>query len=220
MEKTKSSPRGTRKREVPLTEAGIYAAALRLIDADGVEALTMRKLATALDANPMSLYYHVPNKDAVLRGVARMVGAQFRTVTLEDAPWQERIRLLATDFRTLARSHPRFMGYSFSLQSDFIRPDDPFWTELTAILDAAGVPHSELSHFTALVGFAINGVLTAELTGALHRWSSLKPPSVGEDGLTPPGRDENRVFHLALDTIIMGLEGQLAAFGERRGADH
>ena len=100
---------------MPLTEAGIYAAALRLIDADGVEALTMRKLATALDANPMSLYYHVPNKDAVLRGVARMVGAQFRTVTLEDAPWQERIRLLATEFRTLAHSHPRFMGYSFSL---------------------------------------------------------------------------------------------------------
>jgi len=220
MEKTKSSPRGTRKREVPLTEAGIYAAALRLIDADGVEALTMRKLATALDANPMSLYYHVPNKDAVLRGVARMVGAQFRTVTLEDAPWQERIRLLATEFRTLAHRHPRFMGYSFSLQSDFIQPDDPFWSELTAILDAAGVPRSELPQFTALVGFAMNGVLTAELTGALHRWSSLNPPSVGEDGPTPPGRDEDRVFRLALDTIIMGLEGQLTAVSAGRGADH
>jgi hypothetical protein len=112
------------------------------------------------------------------------------------------------------------MGYSFSLQSDFIQPDDPFWSELTAILDAAGVPHSELSHFTALVGFAMNGVLTAELTGALHRWSSLNQPSAGADGLTPPGRDENRVFHLALDTIIMGLEGQLAAFVESQGAGH
>ena len=162
---------------MPLTEAGIYAAALRLIDEDGVEALTMRKLATALDANPMSLYYHVPNKDAVLRGVARMVGAQFRTVTLEDAPWQERIRLLARDFRTLAHRHPRFMGYSFSQQADFIQPDEPFWIELTAILDSAGVPHSELSHFAALVGVVFTGVLTAELNGALHRWSSLKPPS-------------------------------------------
>lgn len=51
--------------------------ALQLIDADGVEALTMRKLAAALDANPMSLYHHVPNKDAVLRGVAHRVGSQF-----------------------------------------------------------------------------------------------------------------------------------------------
>ncbi|MCU1533086.1 MAG: Transcriptional regulator, TetR family [Arthrobacter sp.] len=220
MEKVKSPSRGTRKREVPLTEAGIYAAALRLIDTDGVEALTMRKLATALDANPMSLYHHVPNKDAVLRGVARMVGTQFRTVTLEDAPWQERLRRLAMDFRTLAHRHPMLMGYSFSHQVDFIQPEDPFWIELTAILDAAGVPHSELPHFTALVGAVITGVLTAELNGALDRWSSLKPPTVGEDGLNPPGRDENRVFRLTLDTIILGLESQLAADGDGPGADH
>ena len=55
---------------MPLTEAGIYAAALRLIDADGVEALTMRKLATAVDANPMSLYHHVPNKDCAADATA------------------------------------------------------------------------------------------------------------------------------------------------------
>ncbi|MEN1891299.1 TetR/AcrR family transcriptional regulator [Streptomyces mirabilis] len=108
---------------MPLTEAGICTSALRLIDADGVEALTMRKLAAALDANPMSLYHHVPNKEALLRGVARMVGARFRTVTLEDAPWQERMRLLATDFRTLAHRHPNLMAYSFS-QPDFIQPED------------------------------------------------------------------------------------------------
>ncbi|MEU9289249.1 TetR/AcrR family transcriptional regulator [Streptomyces sp. NPDC048275] len=205
---------------MPLTEAGIYAAALRLIDADGVEALTMRKLATALDANPMSLYHHVPNKDAVVRGVARMVGTQFRTVTLEDAPWQERIRLLATDFRTLAHRHPKLMGYSFSHQADFIQPEDPFWVALTATLDAAGVPHSELPQFTALVGAVITGVLTAELNGALHRWTSLKPPTVGEGGLTPPGHDENRVFRLTLDTIITGLEGRLAADGDGQGVGH
>jgi AcrR family transcriptional regulator len=219
MDKTKSSPRGTRKREVPLTEAGIYAAALRLIDADGVEALTMRKLATAVDANPMSLYHHVPNKAAVLRGVARTVGTQFRTVTLEDAPWQERIRQLATDFRTLAHRHPKLMGYSFSHQADFIQPEDPFLVALTAILDAAGVPRSEIPQFTALGGVVITGVVTAELNGALHRWSSLKPPTAGEDGLTPPGHDV-RVFRLTLDTIIMGLETQLGADGDFQGADH
>jgi AcrR family transcriptional regulator len=219
METVKSAPRGTRKREVPLTEAGIYAAALRLIDADGVEALTMRKLATALDANPMSLYYHVPNKEAVLRGVARTVGTQFRTVTLEDAPWQERIRLLATDFRTLAHRHPKLMGYSFSHQVDFIQPEDPFWVELTAILNAAGVPRPELPHFTALVGAVVTGVVTAELNGALHRWSSLKPPSV-DDEPTPAGRDENRVFRLTLDTMILGMESQLAAVSEGQCLGH
>ncbi|MET8955951.1 TetR family transcriptional regulator [Streptomyces sp. NPDC004533] len=197
---------------MPLTEAGIYAAALQLIDAEGVEALTMRKLATVLDANPMSLYYHVPNKDALLRGVARMVGAQFRTVTLEDSPWQERIRLLATDFRTLAHRHPKLMAYSFG-QPDFIQPEDPFWAALTATLDSAGVPRAEVPQIAAVMCAVVIGVLTAELNGALHQWSNLTPaaPAAGENEPTKTGPDEDRMFRLVLDTLITGLESRLTA---------
>ncbi|WP_308311056.1 helix-turn-helix domain-containing protein [Streptomyces sp. GbtcB6] len=208
---------------MPLTEAGIYAAALRLIDEDGVEALTMRKLATELDANPMSLYHHVPNKEAVLRGVTRMVGAQFRTVTLQDAPWQERVRLLATDFRTLAHRHPELMAYSFSHQSDFIQPDDPFWTALTAIVAAAGVPESEVSEAAALVVAVVVGVLAAELNGSLQQWASLKPPGpvAGEDESTeadPAGPVQDRRFRLVMDTLIAGLASRLAAEHDSQGA--
>ncbi|MER6125287.1 TetR/AcrR family transcriptional regulator [Streptomyces sp. NPDC001795] len=217
---------------MPLTEAGIYTAALRLIDEDGVEALTMRKLATELDANPMSLYHHVPNKEAVLRGVTRMVGAQFRTVTLEDAPWQERIRLLATDFRTLAHRHPKLLAYSFSHQPDFIQPNDPFWTALTAIVAAAGVPQSEVSKIAALMVAVVIGVLTAELNGALHQWSTLKPhgPEADEDGATdahpgstgaaPEGPDQDHMFRLVMDTLITGLESRLTAGRDGRHAGH
>ncbi|MFF1569914.1 TetR/AcrR family transcriptional regulator [Streptomyces sp. NPDC058293] len=207
---------------MPLTEAGIYAAALRLIDTDGAEALTMRKLATVLDANPMSLYHHVPNKEAVLRGVARMVGAQFRTVTLENAPWQERIRLLATDFRTLAHRHPKLMAYSFSHQPDFIQREDPFLTALTATLDAAGVPLSKIPETAALVCAVITGVLTAELNGALRQWSNLGPTATaaGEDGPTDAGPDEDRMFRLVLDTLITGLESRLTADPDGQGAGH
>ncbi|MEU6094342.1 TetR family transcriptional regulator [Streptomyces sp. NPDC047079] len=197
---------------MPLTEAGIYAAALRLIDADGVEALTMRKLATVLDANPMSLYHHVPNKEAVLRGVTRMVGSQFRTVTLENAPWQERIRLLATDFRTLAHRHPKLMAYSFSHQPDFIQREDPFLVALTAILDAAGVPLSKIPETAAVVCAVVTGVLTAELNGALHQWANIKPliaPTADDNGSTNSDPDEERIFRLVLDTIITGLESRL-----------
>ncbi|MFF4962896.1 TetR/AcrR family transcriptional regulator [Streptomyces sp. NPDC001222] len=208
---------------MPLTEAGIYAAALRLIDADGVEALSMRKLATVLDANPMSLYYHVPNKEAVLRGVARMVGAQFRTVTLEDSPWQERLRLLATDFRTLAHRHPKLMAYSFSHQPDFIQREDPFLAALTTILGAAGVPLAEIPETAALVCAVVTGVLTAELNGALQQWANIKPPTVptvDDNGHTNPGPDEDRVFRLVLDTVITGLESRLAAVRDGQADGH
>jgi AcrR family transcriptional regulator len=221
--KVRRAPRGTRKRDVPLTEAGIYAAALRLIDEDGVEALTMRRLATVLDANPMSLYHHVPNKEAVLRGVTRTVGAQFRTVTLEHAPWQERIRLLATDFRTLAHRHPKLMAYSFSHQPDFIQPDDPFWAALTAVVAAAGVPESEIAEVAALTVAVVVGVLTAELNGSLHQWASLMAPGLagGEEGPTdavPSRAAQDRRFHLVMDTLIAGLESRLATERQCRGA--
>ncbi|MER7837773.1 TetR family transcriptional regulator [Streptomyces sp. NPDC096040] len=215
---------------MPLTEAGIYAAALRLIDADGVETLTMRKLATVLDASPMSLYHHVPNKEAVLRGVARMVGAQFRTVTLEDAPWQERMRLLASDFRTLAHRHPKLMGYSFSHQPDFIQREDPFLVAFTAILGTAGVPLSEIPEAAALLCAVVNGVLTAELNGALHQWANLKPPGPDADengaadadpgsaDAAPEGPDQDHMFRLVMDTLITGLESRLTADRDGQGA--
>jgi AcrR family transcriptional regulator len=196
---------------VPLTQEGIYAVALELIDADGVEALTMRKLATALDANPMSLYHHVPNKDAVLRGVARMVGAQFRTATHEGLPWQDRVRQLAKDFRSLAHRHPELMSYSFG-RPDFIQPEDPFWLGLTAVLEDAGVPQEETPQVAAPVSAAMIGVLVAEINGALQQWAILPPAtsSSSDDERAEARPDDSRMFHLALEMIITGLEGRLA----------
>ncbi|MFD3656700.1 TetR/AcrR family transcriptional regulator [Streptomyces sp. NPDC058620] len=206
---------------MPLTQDGIYAMALRLIDADGVEALTMRKLATALDANPMSLYHHVPNKDALLRGVARTVGAQFRTATREGAAWQDRLRQLAVDFRTLAHRHPELMTYSFG-QPEFIQPEDPFWLGLTAALEDAGVPREEVPRVAAPVCAAVLGVVIAEVSGALQRWSTLLPAATatgdgdGDGERADAGPDESRMFHLALVMIITGLESRLTAEGVGR----
>ncbi|MGW6755003.1 TetR/AcrR family transcriptional regulator [Streptomyces sp. NPDC055817] len=207
----KKPPRGTRKREVPLTEAGIYAAALRLIDADGVEALTMRKLATSLDANPMSLYHHVPNKDAVLRGVAERVGSQFRAGEREDLPWQDRLRQLALDFRALSHRHPKLMGYSFA-RADYIQPDDPFWQGLIDILAAAELPASEIPRVAASLCAVFTGLLVSELTGALHRWTTL-PPAPAPDGKDAPAPAKDVIdvmFNCALDATIVGVESHIA----------
>ncbi|MFI9614977.1 TetR/AcrR family transcriptional regulator [Streptomyces sp. NPDC052023] len=208
MEKRRKPPRGTRKRDVPLTEDGIYAKALELIDADGVEALTMRKLAAALDANPMSLYHHVPNKDAVLGGVAERVGSQFRTGQREGLPWQERMRQLAHDFRELAHRHPKLMEYSFR-RADYIQPEDPFWRGLLDVLTAAKLPAPEIPRVAATLVAVFTGLLASELTGALQRWSTLRPAQ--DDGdrkdLPAPSKDMiDTMFDQALDAAIAGVE--------------
>ncbi|MCO6006949.1 TetR family transcriptional regulator [Actinoallomurus purpureus] len=197
---------------MPLTKDGIYAAALRLIDADGVEALTMRKLAAVLDANPMSLYHHVKNKDALLRGVAEHVGSQFRTPEQEDLPWQGRLRQLALDFRALAHHHPKLMRYSFA-RPDYIQPDDPFWQGLTDILAAAEVPVLQISQVGAVVSAVFTGLLVSEVTGALQRWTTLPPVPAGpdaEEAPVPPEAVVDAMFGCALDAAIAGVESHIA----------
>ncbi|AOP49059.1 TetR/AcrR family transcriptional regulator [Streptomyces lydicus] len=219
MEAPRRTPRGTRKRDVPLTEEGICAAALRLIDVDGVEALTMRKLAAELNANPMSLYHHVPNKEALLRGVAKLVGSRFRTPEGKDRPWQERLRQLAMDFRALAHRHPKLVAHTFS-HPDFIQPGDPFWLSLTDTLAAAGVPEREISRVGAALCAVFSGLLLTELNGALQRWATLPPsPDVhgGEDAREVASVDTDTLFRCALDAAIAGVESQTAASAAGRG---
>src|ERR1035438_276306 len=69
-----------------VTREVVLAAALQIIDRDGADGLSMRRLARALDRDPMILYRHAPNKAALLDGVAEMVLAQL-TVDSADPDW-------------------------------------------------------------------------------------------------------------------------------------
>lgn len=65
----------TDKKETrtPLSKERVLEAAVELADTGGIDALTMRGLADALDVEAMSLYYHVANKEALLDGIAENV---------------------------------------------------------------------------------------------------------------------------------------------------
>ena len=52
---------------------------MEIIDQDGVEALTMRRLGQALDRNPMGIYRHAADKDALLDGVVEHIFAELVT---------------------------------------------------------------------------------------------------------------------------------------------
>src|SRR5271156_546982 len=69
-----------------ITRDAVLAAALEIIDRDGADALSMRRLARALDRDPMILYRHAPNKAALLDGVAETVLTQLH-VDSADPGW-------------------------------------------------------------------------------------------------------------------------------------
>jgi AcrR family transcriptional regulator len=89
----------------PLTRDVVLAAALAIIDRDGADGLTMRRLGHALDRDPMALYRHAANKNALLDGVVELVMGQAR-LDPSDPDWAGQLRTFARAFRGIAIAHP------------------------------------------------------------------------------------------------------------------
>jgi AcrR family transcriptional regulator len=99
---------GPKKCE-PVTPERILSAALRLADAHGLGALSMRKIAGELGVEAMALYNHVPNKDAILDGLVEAVLGEIE-LPQPDEPWQEGMRRRARSARAVFSRHPWAMG--------------------------------------------------------------------------------------------------------------
>lgn len=98
-------PTRAARARTPITRELLLRTALEIVDRDGAEHLTMRRLGQALDRDPMSLYRYAPNKAAVLDGVAEIVLEQL-DIDTTDTNWTNQIRLVARQFRRLALAHP------------------------------------------------------------------------------------------------------------------
>ena len=96
---------GADPSDAPISYSLILQTALAILDRDGESGLSMRRLSEALKRDPTVLYRHVPNKAAVLDGVAEIVLSQL-AVDSADPEWVNQLRLVAHDFRRLALAHP------------------------------------------------------------------------------------------------------------------
>ncbi|GAA3423833.1 hypothetical protein GCM10018953_10160 [Streptosporangium nondiastaticum] len=179
------------RRGRPLTPGEIHTTALRLIDATGVEKLSMRKLAAELDVNPMSLYHHVQDKTDLLHGVCALAAAEVRLPPDDGAPWQDQLRALAHAYRSIARSHPS-LWFHLTTHPDVVDQSGALWVVYNRILAAAGVPSDRLAHTRKALFVFVSGLLTAESGGILSKL----------DGVD----DADATFTVAVDLIIAGLE--------------
>lgn len=86
----------------------IFAAALRLVDAEGLDALTMRHLAEQIGVATMSLYSHVATKEDLLLGVVNLVTGEIALPAPDLPPW-EALRCVTREFRHAALRHPNLV---------------------------------------------------------------------------------------------------------------
>jgi AcrR family transcriptional regulator len=141
-----------------ITREAVLAAALEIIDQDGAEALSMRRLARALDRDPMILYRHAPNKAALLDGVAEIILAQLQ-VDSTDPDWAGQLRAVARDYRRLALAHPHVVPLIVTrpLATPLgLRPPGTLrpLEDILALLTRAGFSGPDALHiYRALFGF-------------------------------------------------------------------
>jgi AcrR family transcriptional regulator len=157
---------GSPGRRAGLTRDQILTAALAIIDRGGVESLSMRRLGQALDRNPMAIYRHAADKDAVLDGVVERVVAEFAVPLDPDCSWEAGLRDLAHQFRRVALAHPnvvpllaiRPLAGTFAMQpAGLLRPlEDLLELFITAGFDRHGALHAARLFTGFLYGHILN----------------------------------------------------------------
>ncbi|MFC7384476.1 TetR/AcrR family transcriptional regulator [Sphaerisporangium rhizosphaerae] len=105
------SQRGPRQG---LTVDEVVRAAVRLADAEGLTALTMRRVAQELGVGAMSLYTYVPGKAELLDLMLDMVFGEMPRPDLSGLAWRERLEAVARDNRDLYERHPWVTAVSTS----------------------------------------------------------------------------------------------------------
>lgn len=94
-----------RASRTPLTSTRVLDGAITLADRVGIEQFTIRKLAAELDVKPMTIYHHVPTKEAILDGMVDVVFGEIDLPSAE-ADWKPAIRERCISMRAVLARHP------------------------------------------------------------------------------------------------------------------
>jgi TetR/AcrR family transcriptional regulator, tetracycline repressor protein len=103
--KTRNRPDEADGDKPRLSKRTVTENALKLADADGLDALTIRKLADHLGVTPMALYWHFRSKEDLLEGVAEQVWGELDVNTDPDAPWWAQLQGLLESLVAVLRAH-------------------------------------------------------------------------------------------------------------------
>ncbi|GIE89477.1 TetR/AcrR family transcriptional regulator [Actinoplanes regularis] len=99
-----------RGRRPGLTVARVVETGIALADAEGLDAVSMRRVANELGVVPMTLYTYVPDKATLLELMLDRVYLAMPRVALPDRPWRERLAAIAGENRRLVEEHPWVTG--------------------------------------------------------------------------------------------------------------
>lgn len=148
---------GTRGPKRRLELADIAAAAIKLADAEGLEALSMRRVATELGVGTMSLYRYVPAKSDLIAVMLDTVSAESTLVHKLRGSWRRKLERAANDTRAMYMRHPWTL--EVPLTRWMMGPNESRrYDSILRSLDGIGLTDQEILATTVMVDGYIRGV--------------------------------------------------------------
>ena len=227
--RTPSRPAKPSRRRESLSHTVIVNAAIELLDRDGLDALSMRRVAEELGIGAASLYWHVGSKDGLLDLVLDQVVGETKIPEPEPDRWRDQLKDVARAQRATSLRHPWFVRVAVGrlpMGPNSLRHSE----HVLAILRAAGIPsHVAVQGYLLLVS-AVNG-FTIDETGVEDSPNVIDLPRDGESrqhaaelardyfAALPPSQfpnmtaladefalaDPDERFELLIDTFVDGL---------------
>jgi AcrR family transcriptional regulator len=157
-------PRASPGKRKQLSRELVLSAALALVDAEGLDALTMRRLGQELGRDPMGLYRYAKNRPALLDGVTELVLNEL-AIFPDDPDWQAQLRRIAHDLREIALRHPNVVPLLVTrpLSTPLgLRPLGtlrPLEQILSLLIDAGFAPTDALHVYRAYYGYLYGHIL-------------------------------------------------------------
>lgn len=208
-----------REQRSTLTRAQIVAEALRLLDTEGSEALSMRKLAAALGVGATSLYWHVANRDELIELVVNEVYGELEAPEAPEEAggpaagggvpdWREATRRFARSARNAVLCHRWVVSELGHLVAAYPGPNLARATErMLAVLEAAGFPLPEAERALNTLSSYVIGIAMGE--AAWHTWVDRAGQSQ-QDGHDQAMRDAEE-----LATGHERLRATMASYADR-----
>jgi AcrR family transcriptional regulator len=205
----------------PLTRQRVFEGAVALADRIGIDGFTIRKLAAELDVKPMTIYHHVPHKEAIIDGMVDLVFAEIEPPP-PDEHWKSAIARRARSARAALARHP----WATPLVDSRTNPGPETLGHFDAVLGCfrtAGFSVEMAAHAYALVdafvyGFALqeanlpatDGEDVPEMASAVAtQFAAGQYPHLAEftvEHVLKPDYDFTAEFDYGLDLILDGLD--------------
>ena len=160
----------------PLSRDQIVAAAIKLIDEEGLDAFSMRRLGQELGAGATSLYWHIKDKGQLIDLVIDELAGEIRPDDDPERPWRERAASVAREFRAAVKRHRHLaslVGARIPVGPNTLRGME----RLLAVLRAGGFHGDRLTlAFASILTYALGSAVmdTRELTGPESEGKSIQ----------------------------------------------